>query len=353
MKIIIFSPTSTLLRLEGDQPLGGADAVLLQLIETLAEHYEVEAYIPIDKSIEGEYRGASCYPFMELFDGVKECDLIIHMRKVFPIPNTVKYKTSVFYSQDTNDTPCFSGLKGDRKALDQYSKIWVLSNFHKENLKQSFDVPEDKFFVLGNFAPTQMFPQPQKKPLQFIYASTPFRGLDVLLKAWLRIVEKYPTAKLHIFSSMEIYGAKELDDLHFGKMFNDMKSGRFKNLIFHGSVPQKEMLKVMHESYMLLYPNTYPETYCNVIMEARACKTPFITSKLGALYETGSPAGVFIEGNARSPEYLENFLKTLDFIISDPKFYDTLQKNCYPIRRIEDYRREVLSEIKRLNEIKD
>ena len=351
MKIIVFSPTSTNLTLTAEQPLGGADSVLLKLIETLAEHHEVEAYLPIKKEIEGEFRGANCYPFMELFDGEKECDIIIHNRKVFPIPNTIKYKQSVFYSQDTNDTPCFNGLKGNRKALDFYSKIWVLSKFHKENLKQIFDIPEEKFFILGNFAPDQE--EVKKVPLQFIYSSTPFRGLDVLLKAWTKIIVKYPTATLHIFSSMKIYGAEQLDDLHFGKMFADMKGGRFKNLIFHGSVPQEEMLKEMNRSFMLLYPNTYPETYCNVIMEARACRTPFITTDLGALKETGSPAGCFIEGNARTPEYLQKFLDTLDFVIADEKFYKMLQNNCYPIRSVRDYQKDLLNEINGLNKIKE
>ncbi len=353
MKIIVFSPTSTNLRLEGDQPLGGADSVLLKMIESLAEHHEVEAYIPIKKEIEGEYRGASCYPFMDLFDGEKECDIIIHNRKVFPIPNTIKYKKSVFYTQDTNDTPCFKGLKGKRNALDFYSKIWVLSESHKQNMKEAFDIPDEKFLIIGNFSPA--IEAVEKVPLQFVYASTPFRGLDVLLKAWLQIVEKYPTAKLHIFSSMAIYGAEELDDLHFGKMFADMKGGRFKNLIFHGSVPQEEMLKVMNQSFMLLYPNTYPETYCNVIMEARACRTPFITTDLGSLKETGGLAGCFISGDARSPEYLKTFLETLDSIIADPKIYKDLQNNCYPIRSIKDYQKDLLNEINGLNtmEIKD
>ena len=347
MKIIVFSPTSTNLRLEGDQPLGGADSVLLKMIENLAEHHEVEAYLPIKKEIEGEFRGASCYPFMDLFDGEKECDIIIHNRKVFPIPNTIKYKKSVFYSQDTVDTPCFKGLKGHRNALDFYDKIWVLSQFHKENMQEMFDIPDEKFLIIGNFSPDMEVVE--KVPLQFIYASTPFRGLDVLLKAWLQIVEKYPTAKLHIFSSMAIYGAEELDDLHFGKMFRDMKGGRFKNLIYHGSVPQEELLKCMSESFMLLYPNTYPETYCNVVMEARAARTPFITTDLGSLKETGGHAGCYIEGNPRSPEYLKKFLETLDFVIADPKFYKTLQNNCYPIRSIQDYKQDLLNEINKLN----
>ena len=346
MKIVIFSPTSTLLEFSDSQPLGGADSTLITMIKTLTiAGNEISAYIPVKK--EFGFNNAKIYPFNSIFDFPLECDLLILYRKVWAVPNNVKYKKCVFYSQDTADTPCFAGLKGNRNALNMYDKVWVLSEYHKNNIKALFDVPEDKFTIIGNFAEVQE--DVEKVPLQFIYASTPFRGLEVLLKAWQSIVAKYPSATLHVFSSMKIYGAEQLDDLHFGRMFNDMKSGRFKNLIFHGSKPQKEMLECMKKSFMLLYPNTYPETYCNVLMEARACKTPFITSNLGALKETGSHAGCYIEGHARTPEYLQKFLDTLDFIIADPNFYATLQNNCNPIRTYEDYRNDLLNEVTRLN----
>jgi glycosyltransferase involved in cell wall biosynthesis len=350
MKIIVFSPTSTLLELREDQPLGGADSMLLKMIEYLAQNNEVLAFIPIRKELEGLYKGAKCYPFMELFDYERDCDIIIHYRKVYPIPNIIKYKHAVFYSQDTIDTPCFHGMKGNRKALDMYSRVWVLSRFHKQDMLEMFDISEEKFLILGNAAEEQKLVE--KTPLSFIYASTPYRGLDVLLKLWLEIVKKYPTATLHIFSSMKIYGAEQLDDLHFGKMYKDMKEGRFKNLVFHGSVPQKEMLEQMKKSFMLLYPNTYPETFCNVLLEARACHTPFITSNLGALPETGRSAGLYVDIPARHPGYISVFLNLLDYIIADTDFYSHLQKNCYPIRTFSRYKEDLMWEIGLLKRLK-
>jgi len=342
--------------------MGGADSQLLKMIDILSKDHDVHAYIPVRK--EGVYMDANIYPFNTIFDYPLECDLLIQNRKMWAIPNTLKYKKAVFYSQDTHDTPCFNGLKGNRKALDFCSKVWVLSEFHKKDLLKIFDIPEDKFFILGNAADEQPITSQnltdsddaqnrltiltEKKPLQFIYASTPFRGLDVLLKIWTKIIEKYPTATLHLFSSMKIYGAEQLDDLHFGKMFEDLRNGRFKNVIHHGSVPQEEMLKCMRESFMLLYPNTYPETYCNVIMEARACRTPFITTDLGALKETGGLAGYYIEPPVREDRYINQFLERLDIIIRNNFLYSVLQDCCVPIRTFKDYEEDLLKEIERL-----
>jgi glycosyltransferase involved in cell wall biosynthesis len=351
MKIIIFSPTSTVFSLQPDQLLGGADSGLLKMIEILARDHEVEAYIPIKEDDQGSFKGAMTFPFMDMLNSPKECDLFIHYRKLWAIPSNVKYKKAVFYSQDTADTPCFAGIKDRSKALSPYARVWVLSNFHKNNIQKVFPESDDKFFILGNGADPQDLVE--KTPLSFIYSSTPFRGLDVLLKLWKSIIVKYPTATLHVFSSMKIYGAENLDDLYFSKMYGDLKNNRYKGVIYHGSQPQRIVLDQMKKTFMLLYPNVYPETYCNVVMESRACHTPFITTDLGALRETGNSGGAFIDGSARDPQYQEKFLKTLDLIISDPKIYAEMQKACYPIRTFEDYAKDLLSEINRLNEIKE
>jgi glycosyltransferase involved in cell wall biosynthesis len=347
MKIIVFSPTSTTLTFLEDQPLGGADSTLLKMMEGLQDGHKVTGFLPV--KTEQTYLGADVYPFTSIFDKEMECDIIILYRKIWAIPNNIKYKKAVFYSQDTADTPCFSGLKGNRKVLDFCSEVWALSEFHKKNLQTILDIPDKKIRIIGNSAEPQQL-DVHRNQLKFVYASTPFRGLEVLLKAWQTIVQRHPAATLHVFSSMKIYGAEKLDDLHFGKMFNDLRTGRFKGVVFHGSRPHQEVIDSMKESYLLLYPCTYPETYCNVVMEARSCVLPFITSKLGALPETGGKAGYYIEGNARSPEYLQEFLRLVEVLIEDKERYDYLVGQCYPIRTFDDYEKDLLDAIEELRD---
>lgn len=362
MKIIIFSPTSTVFQFEQPQPLGGADSALLKMIELLSEEHDVHAYIPITADTAGSFRGGSIYPFMDLFDGKHECDILIMYRKVWAIPNTVKYKKLMFYSQDTVDTPCFSGIK-DRECFKIFDRIVLLSEFHKQNFKTAFDVDESKFFILGNA--TEEMPQVEKEPLSFIYFSTPFRGLVVLMKMWKTIIKKYPTAKLHVFSSMAIYGAKQLDEMHFKAMLEGLE--RMEGVKSYGSRPHEEVMQQLQKSFMLLYPNTYPETFCNVILESKAAYTPFITSDKGALKETGEGCGCFIDGNPYTEEYQDKFLRTLDFMIRANEvykskkiendfdktayaFWEELNKNFRPVRAWKDYQKDLLSEINRLNQ---
>jgi len=343
MKIIIFSPTSTKLNLSEDQPIGGADTTLLKMIKILSDQNDVSAFVPTDTRT--VYHKALIFPWQEIFDGEHECDLLIHCRKLWAVPTNIKYKKSVFYSQDTVDTPCFSGIKDISEALNIYNRIWVLSKFHKENVKSMFPVSDDKFLILGNAAEPQE--ACQKEPLTFMYCSTPFRGLDALIMMWKRIIAKYPTARLHVFSSMKIYGAEHLDDM-MGRMIPDLKEGRFKGVIYHGSQPHQILIDQMKKTWMLLYPNVYPETYCNVIMEARSCRMPFITTFLGALPETGEAAGIYIVGNARTEEYQEGFLRMLDAMIENPYLYQKFAECCYPIRTWDDFAKDLLNEIKRL-----
>jgi len=331
MKIIIFSPTSTKLAPTSlkDRPLGGADQALLRMIYALGKVHEVTAYIPVKK--ETKINELIFRPFQDLFNIKEDCDLFIHYRKCYAIPNTVTAKAKVFYSQDDIDSPCFAGIP--ETYFNLYDKLIVLSKYHKEQIKKQFKISDDKIIIIGNGANERK--KVEKESLNFIYASTPFRGLVVLAKMWRKILKKFPKAKLHIFSSMAIYDGEIHDQLYFNQLYAKLKT--IKGIIYHGSVKQYKVLEYMDRATLLLYPNTFPETYCNVIMESRACRTPFITSDKGALKETGEKAGIYIKGNPYSSEYQEEFLKKVFETVTNQTKYDKLKLKCYPIRTWRDF----------------
>ena len=352
MNIVIFSPTSTKLSPDYDKikPIGGADSALLKLIRILGKDHTVRAFIPLHASecFENEIL---YFPYMDLFKHDVDCDILILNRKIWVIPSNVKYKKLILYSQDTADTPCFNGCD----TLDHFDKIIVLSEFHKQNLIDKFKTNPDKFVIIGNATPKhniRLTTITNTKPLKFIYCSTPFRGLVVLARMWKHIKAKYPEAELHVFSSMKIYQmAAEQEKIMFDVLYNKLKN--MKGIKYHGSVPQKELWKHLAESKLLLYPNTYPETYCNVLMESRAVMTPFITSDLGALKETGGDAGVYIQGDGYTNEYQNEFLRQLDIILNDERFYNQLVTNCYPIRTFQGFERDMQTFINSVNILDD
>ena len=335
MKIIIFSPTTG--RLECDQYLykaiGCADHVLLKMIHVLSMTDDVEAYINIKE------KTGNVHPFMDLFDQKMHCDLMIVYRKVWALPPNVTTDRLIFYSQDTAESPCFSGQnrQGFNDTFNKYDKVVVLSEFHKKDMMDTFKIPEEKMLIIGNGAdPQEVAP---KKELSFYYSSTPFRGLVVLAKLWKQIVVRYPESNLKVYSSMKIYGDTTNDRLVFEPLYTKLRA--LKGVEYIGSVPRQELLFEMNRSFMLLYPNTFPETYCNVVMEARSCRTPFITSNKGALQETGGFAGLYVEGNPYTEEYQKEFLNKLYGVIDNKLLYEELQKNCYPIRTWGDWEKQL------------
>jgi len=341
MKIIIFSPTSTVFNFKENEALGGADSTLLKMIEILSQVHEVHAYIPVTEKI--KIGNAFYYPFMDAFSKTEEFDVMILYRKVWALPPNIKYKKIFFYSQDTADTPCFNGLQkeGGLEYMDKFEKIIVLSKYHRDNLISNFNLLPDRFEIIGNAAEEQQ--KTEKEPYTFVYASTPFRGLDVLARIWKRMIQPtYPMAKLHVYSSMKIYKGEAFEH-HFNPLYEILRN--MKGVEYHGTKPQHEVIETMQKSKLLLYPNLYPETYCNVIMESRACHTPFITSDLGSLTETGSTAGWYIQGNARSEQYQKSFFEAFEQLMECPDFYNELQKKCYPIRTWDDYAIDILTVI--------
>jgi len=343
--ITIFSPTGTTFKslLLTDRAYGGADQTLLRLIhKILFSEYLLKAFIPVNKDYynieneDGEMQGV-VRPFMKIFDKDFETDILIIYRKCWVIPRTVKYKKLIFYSQDDLNSPCFSGVTKD--YFKPFDKIICLSQYHKNKFIE-FGVDENKLIIIGNGAnelSEKERTEIKKVPLNFIYCSTPFRGLAVLMKIWKDYIIKYfPNAKIHIFSSMKIYDGEKEDELFFNKHYEMIK--KIKGVIYYGTQTQDKVLKCMKKCTALLYPNTFEETYCNVIMEARACETPFITSNKGALKETGGEAGIYINGNPYTSEYQFEFFKQLKYLIKNIQEY---KNKCYPIRTWKDWEKEI------------
>lgn len=110
-----------------------------------------------------------------------------------------------------------------------------------------------------------------------VYASMPFRGLDLLVEVMDRAGGK---VGLDVFSSMQTYQAPE----RFGALYET--AGRNPRITYHGAVGQKSLAAGMRACAFLAYPSTHVESYCIVAQEALAAGLKVISNDLGALPET-------------------------------------------------------------------
>lgn len=346
MKILIFSPTSTILNIKGswfdkDQPLGGADKTLIRLIDSAAEEGSVKAFIPIKEKIVTIRNDnvVELRPFEDIISAVERPDVMIQYRKLWAIPPNIMPKYRIFYSQDMPDTPCFANAK-KANWHGKYDLIICLSRFHTDQMSDYFGIDRGKIRIIGNAADFNEFAHMNKNPYKFIYCSTPYRGLVPLAIIWKEIIKKHPLAELHVFSSMKIYGAEIHDKLYFEELYKRLET--MEGIKYHGIISEDGLKYHLATSKLLLYPNTYPETYCNVLQEAKAALTPFITTDQGALKETGKDSGIYISGNPYSPEYRIRFIEAFETLIkiNSPE-YNQLRLNSMRFRSWEDYKKDI------------
>jgi glycosyltransferase involved in cell wall biosynthesis len=111
-----------------------------------------------------------------------------------------------------------------------------------------------------------------------VYASMPFRGLDVLVDVMARTKAK---TELDVFSSMRAYQAS---DDKFEPLYQSM--ARNPRIRHSSGVGQAELATRFRGAAFLVYPSTFIETYCIVAQEALAAGQKVISNDFGALPET-------------------------------------------------------------------
>jgi tetratricopeptide (TPR) repeat protein len=111
-----------------------------------------------------------------------------------------------------------------------------------------------------------------------VYASMPFRGLDVLVEVMGRIKGN---VALDVYSTMQTYQAGEKD---FTPLFEAAR--RNPRITCHGGVGQQALAEAFRRAAFLAYPSTFIESSCIVALEAMAAGLKVISNDLGALPET-------------------------------------------------------------------
>ena len=121
----------------------------------------------------------------------------------------------------------------------------------------------------------------EKSGLQTMaYTSTPFRGLNVLLRLFPLIHTAVPHVRLKVFSSMQVYRvASAEDETEFGTLYQACRDTA--GVEYVGSLSQPALAEQLKQVAVLAYPNTFPETSCIAVMEAMAAGCIVVTSELG------------------------------------------------------------------------
>ncbi len=235
-------------------------------------------------------------------------------------PQSVKLedKPRILWLQDLPQDPASAPLR-DNSYRSNFNALVFASHWQQQMYNYVLGIPFGQGVVIKNAVPLLDvdLPKPRGEKLQFIYTSTPHRGLVFLAEAARRLAEVRQDWELHIYSSLKIYGWNE-QDKQFEGMYDLLKN--IPGVVYHGSVPNPEVRGAVKNAHVFVYPSSYMETSCMAIQEAMMAGCLAITTNFGALPETCAEWAWMYQFDER-PEVMVT--RTLNTMIKALDTYDT------------------------------
>jgi glycosyltransferase involved in cell wall biosynthesis len=253
-------------------------------------------------------------------------DVLISIRDWMPLFMPVKAKKHFFWTGDSYDQPQNWGI-GDKRLQSKIDTVLTVSEWHADTLSKKSGFPRTRTWPLRNGIHAPYFEGVEERNrFRLIYSSTPYRGLEHLPELYLKIKELHQEVELHVFSGYGVYS-------HTNRGYNAQAEAEWNTLkstlenlpdcTVHGNVSQKQLAREYMKSGILTYPNTFEETSCISVLEAKAAGCPVVTSRKAALPETVGKGGILIEGEPGTEPYNRNFIDAVSALLSDESTFDS------------------------------
>jgi len=172
----------------------------------------------------------------------------------------------------------------DPSFLKKIDCIVFISHWQYQLYRTYYDLPEGKCIVIQNATEKcSLIPERDKK-IKLIYATTPFRGLDVLLDAF-EILNR-SDVELEVYSSTVIYGKSNYES--YEKKFITLfeRASQMSEVKYFGHITNSELKERLLTGHIYAYPSIFRETSCLAGIEAAISGMSIVTTNLGALPET-------------------------------------------------------------------
>ena len=304
--------------------VGGSETSIIYMAKEMARRgYKTAVYCNCQN--EGIYDSV-IYKHFEKIRELNHARIFISVRDTKILTERPPADKVILWTHDMADSPAWSMIYEAYRAKG-FDKIFVLSQFHKRVAMYRFPgIPEFKYYVTSDGINLDHFINSEnieKNKNILLYSSTPFRGLDTLLTIFPKIKEKVPNAELHIYSGMQTYLVNDnpYKDL-YDKLLKIDGVKRFE------PIKQEELARKHKESYIHVYPSTFPETCCMTVMEAISAGTPIVASHYAALIETVKDCGILIDGDPHTEEYQNKFVDAVVKLMTDENEWNKYHQKC-------------------------
>ena len=211
-------------------------------------------------------------------------------------------------------------LRLRKHAIAQATVIVGISEAVKNSLKTVYPTknviriynPID----LGIFQGTPKEHQPFYRYFVYVGRFSKSKGIDVLLKAFKRLLLTYPECRLALIGSGSEYNRiKKL-----AKELNIEKSATFV-----GYLPFEKVLKFLDEKgFGTVVPSLWEEAFGRVVVESMAMGVPVIASRMGGMTEliTDKQTGLLVQPGDES-----SLLHAMEALINKKELYKNISSN--------------------------
>lgn len=281
-----------------EMPLGGSQSALCYLGEALAAR-GLAVTLVTGTSTPGLVRGVRCVNGAQRpWEHVADANLAVVLNEC-PADMAVKLRANltagarlILWTQHAHGEPAVAALR-DPAVRDVWDHFAFVSAWQRDEYLRAFGISPARCTVLRNgiappfahlFPPGKNVMDAKSWPPTLAYTSTPFRGLDVLLDSVPAIRAAVPGVQLQVFSSLAPYRVEAAADPYTALY---QRCAETEGVDYVGAVSQVELAERLHGVTALAYLNRFAETSCIAVMEALAAGCEVVSSRLGALPETG------------------------------------------------------------------
>jgi len=229
-------------------------------------------------------------------------------------------KIRIYHAHDNVNDPETEFFK-NKNDIDKFHKIVFSSNWQYQQYQNFYGLPyNSKNVVIDTWiipAPHDVLNNKPKNQINLFYASTPQRGLEVLVPVFEKLAEKYNDIHLHVHSSFLIYGWKEMDE-KYEPLYEKIRN--HPQMTYHGFMSHSEVMNAVNNYHILAFPSIWLETSCRVLMEAMSAGCLCVHPNLGALPDTSGGLTWMFPGDVTNlNQHAQNFYETLDMAIQKTK----------------------------------
>lgn len=191
----------------------------------------------------------------------------------------------------------FLGVRNTFRIMNEVDKFIAVSDYVKRVHLSRLPIAEDRIVVVPNFYKKEVINGEDTLELPedfilFVGALFPSKGIEVLISAY---------KELSVVTKLVIMGFRVRPYCYKGT----------RNILIFENTPRKSILRAYSHARVVVVPSLWPETFCQVALEAMAFRRPIIASRTGGLTDLvqDEKTGLLVQpGNS---EELKNAIRFL------------------------------------------